>query len=53
MNDRAKMLIRSGVSKDQFQARLQLDDFGWERSVSTVAFLPNIGRYYDEMAAAK
>jgi glyoxylase-like metal-dependent hydrolase (beta-lactamase superfamily II) len=53
MNDRARMLIRNGVSKDQFQARLGLDDFGWEKSVSTVAFLPNLGRYYDEMAAAR
>ena len=51
MNDRARTLIRSGVSKEQFRARLGLDDFGWERSVSTVAFLPNIGRYYDEIAA--
>ena len=53
MNDRARSLIRSGVSKDQFQARLALEDFGWEKSVSTVAFLPNIGRYYDEMASAR
>jgi hypothetical protein len=51
MNDRARGLIRKGVPKDRFAAELKLDDFGWEKSVSTVVFLRSIGRYYDEVAA--
>lgn len=53
MNDRARSLIRSGVPKDQFAARLALDDFGWADSVSTTTFLRSVSQYYDELAAAR
>jgi cyclase len=52
MNRRMRELARRKVPKDQVQARLKLEDLGWADSVSTSAWATNIGRYYDEMAAA-
>lgn len=52
MNDRARGLIRKGVAKDRFEAELRLDDFGWEKTVSTVVFKRSIGLYYDELAGS-
>jgi cyclase len=51
MNRRMKEITRRKVPKDQALAALKLDDLGWGHSVSTIAFAPNIGRYYDEIAA--
>ncbi len=51
MNDRAREVIRKGVSKDRFVADLRLQDFGWEKSVSTSAFMRSVDQYYDEIAA--
>ena len=59
MNERMRDLIKQGVKKDdlktldQARARLKLADLGWDNSVSTTAWFPNIGRYYDEIAAAQ
>ena len=59
MNDRMRDLVRRGVPKEQLatleqaRAQLKLADLGWDNSVSTTAWLPNVGRYYDEIAAAK
>ncbi|OFV93918.1 MAG: hypothetical protein A3H95_07550 [Acidobacteria bacterium RIFCSPLOWO2_02_FULL_64_15] len=59
MNERMRDLVRRNVPKDQLQtlaqARTQLGlaDLGWDNSVSTTAWLPSIGRYYDEIAAAR
>jgi cyclase len=52
MNDRARALIRKGVSKDRFGAELKLDDFGWEKTVSTIVFVRGLGPYYDELAGS-
>jgi glyoxylase-like metal-dependent hydrolase (beta-lactamase superfamily II) len=52
MNRRMSELARRKVPKDQVQAGLKLDELGWGNSVSTTAWAANIGRYYDEMAAA-
>jgi len=58
MNERMRDLVRRNVPKEQLatleQARTQLKlaDLGWDNSVSTTAWLPSIGRYYDEIAAA-
>ena len=35
---------------EQLKAALKLDDHGWQNSVSTIAYMRNIGRHYDEMA---
>jgi glyoxylase-like metal-dependent hydrolase (beta-lactamase superfamily II) len=59
MNDRMRMLIRTGVTKDQMKtlddarAKLQLADLGWDNSVSTTTWFSSFARYYDEIAAAK
>ena len=59
MNDRMRELIHRGTTKDdlktldQARAQLKLADLGWDNSVSTTAWFPNIGRYYDEIAAAR
>jgi glyoxylase-like metal-dependent hydrolase (beta-lactamase superfamily II) len=59
MNDRMRDLVRRKVPKDQLvtleqaRAQLKLADLGWDNSVSTTAWLPSIGRYYDEIAAAQ
>jgi cyclase len=50
MNDRARALIRKGVKKDTFIAELKLDDFGWAKTPSTIAFMRSWEQYYDEMA---
>ncbi len=52
MNRRMTELARRKVPKDQAEAQLKLGDLGWANSVSTIAWRANIGRYYDEMAAA-
>jgi cyclase len=58
MNQRMRELIKRGLQRDQIQtlaqARIQLKlaDLGWDNSVSTTAFMANIGQYYDEMKAA-
>jgi len=57
MNDRMRMLIRTGVTKDQMKtledarAKLQLADLGWDNSVSTTTWFSSFARYYDEIAA--
>jgi len=59
MNDRMRALIQQGVTKDdlktldQARVRLGLADLGWDNTVSTTAWFPNIGNYYDEVAAAR
>ena len=53
MNRRMGELARKKIPKDQVQAQLKLDDLGWGNSVSTSAWATSIGRYYDEMAAAR
>jgi hypothetical protein len=52
MNRRMSELARRKVPKDHVEAQLKLGDLGWANSVSTTAWAANIGRYYDEMAAA-
>jgi len=41
------------VSKDRFGAELKLDDFGWEKTVSTIVFVRSLGSYYDELAGSR
>ncbi|HLG59892.1 MAG TPA: MBL fold metallo-hydrolase [Vicinamibacterales bacterium] len=53
MNDRGRALIKKGVSKDRFGAELKLDDFGWEKTVSTIVFVRGLGQYYDELAGSR
>ena len=59
MNDRMRMLIRTGVTKDQMKtlddarAKLQLADLGWDNSVSTTTWFSSFARYYDEIAATR
>jgi glyoxylase-like metal-dependent hydrolase (beta-lactamase superfamily II) len=51
MNRRARALARGKVPRADFQARLKLEELGWDRSVSTTAWAASINQYYDEMAA--
>jgi glyoxylase-like metal-dependent hydrolase (beta-lactamase superfamily II) len=59
MNDRARALIRSGVTKDQLatldqaRARLKLSELGWDNSVSTTTWFGGFAAYYDELAATR
>jgi len=39
MNDRAKSIIKKGVKKPRFIAELKLDDFGWAKTPSAIAFM--------------
>ena len=58
MNERMRVLIRDGVSRDELttlegaRARLGLADLGWDNSVSTTTAVRNLGAVYDEIAAA-
>jgi glyoxylase-like metal-dependent hydrolase (beta-lactamase superfamily II) len=51
MNRRMRDLARRGVPKDEVQARLYLEDLGWDNTVSTTTWALGISAYYDEMAA--
>jgi cyclase len=51
MNQRMTELVRSGVPKENVFDALKLADFGWDHSVSTVAFKGGLNGYYDEMKA--
>ena len=51
MNQRMTELVRKGVPKEQVFSQLKLDDLGWQKTVSTVAFQGGLGGYYDEMKA--
>jgi glyoxylase-like metal-dependent hydrolase (beta-lactamase superfamily II) len=53
LNRRMEELAVRKAPKDpaQLKAALKLDDLGWQRSVSTIAYMRNITRHYDEMAA--
>jgi glyoxylase-like metal-dependent hydrolase (beta-lactamase superfamily II) len=55
LNRRMQALAAKKAPKDppQLKAALKLDDLGWERSVSTIAYMRNITRHYDEMAGAQ
>lgn len=55
LNRRMQELAAKKASKDpaQLKSALKLEDLGWERSVSTIAYMRNITRHYDEMSAAK
>lgn len=59
MNTRMRAAIRQGVSRDAFSTlegarqQLRLSELGWDNSVSTTAWFGSVGRYYDEMAAAR
>ena len=51
MNRRMRNLARSGVPKNEVQAKLYLDDLGWNNTVSTTTWATGLTAYYDEMAA--
>jgi cyclase len=53
MNRRMADLVKRRVAKDQLEQQLQLDDIGWNHTVSTGTFMRSIGQYYDEVAAVK
>lgn len=59
LNRRMRDLARRKVPREQIatldQARraLGLSDLGWDNTVSTTAWLRNMARHYDEMAAAR
>jgi hypothetical protein len=56
LNTRMRDLARRGVPKTaiatlaQARAQLKLSDLGWDNTVSTTAWLRNIGAHYDELA---
>ncbi len=50
MNRRMRNLARSGVPKSEAQAKLYLEDLGWNNTVSTTTWASNLSAYYDEMA---
>jgi hypothetical protein len=43
--------VKQRVPKDQLQARLKLDDIGWDQTVSTGTFMRSIAQYYEEVAS--
>jgi len=51
MNQRMRELAKANVPLDAVFDRLQLADFGWDRTVSTVAFKGGLQGYYEEMKA--
>jgi glyoxylase-like metal-dependent hydrolase (beta-lactamase superfamily II) len=51
MNKRMAELVKQRVPKDQLQARLKLDDIGWDHTVSTGTFMRSIAQYYEEVAS--
>jgi len=53
MNRRMADLVKRRVAKDRLEQQLQLDDIGWNHTVSTGTFMRSIGQYYDEVAAVK
>ena len=56
LNRRMRALTARKMPKkppEQLKAALKLDDLGWQNSVSTIAYMRNIGRHYDEMASAR
>ncbi|MBM3818004.1 MAG: MBL fold metallo-hydrolase [Acidimicrobiia bacterium] len=59
LNTRMRDLARRGVPKtaiatlEQARAQLKLADLGWDNTVSTTAWLRNIGAHYDELASAR
>lgn len=53
MNQRMRELVRRGVARTEVAAQLKLDDIGWAHTVSTTTFMRSVGRYYDEIAAAR
>lgn len=51
MNRRMRALTRRGVPREDAEARLYLEDLGWDHTVSTTTWATGLDRYYDEMAA--
>jgi cyclase len=51
MNQRMAELAKANVPMDAVFDRLRLADFGWDRTVSTVAFKGGLAGYYAEMKA--
>jgi cyclase len=49
MNARMLTLVKEHVPLEQVFDRLRLDDLGWDRTVSTVAFKGGLKGYYEEM----
>ena len=52
MNLRMAALAKANVPLDAVFDRLKLGDFGWDRTVSTVAFKGGLTGYYNEMKAS-
>jgi cyclase len=53
MNLRMAALAKANVPIESVFDRLRLADFGWDRTVSTVAFKGGLTGYYDEMKSAQ
>jgi cyclase len=56
LNRRMEALVARKAPKEpaeQLKAALKLDDLGWQNSVSTIAYMRNIGRHYDEMSGSR